>query len=269
MLRCRLYVRLIVYGLIDYKEVEMYGWRSQIGFIVPTNNTVIEPEMYSIVPEGVSFHFTKVIFKDTTRDGRNKDAGGEAAEALHRGHVNVIAYACMATSLVDAPNWERETTEQFGVPAVAAATALKEALRAVGAHNIALVCHYPQERLPLVKESFKNDGFNVVSAETADISDQREVNRIPTEKVYELARKANTSEADAICLLATDLRTFPILQQLEDDLGKPVVSNNQSLLWKALRLADIKAEIPGHGSLLAGDYAKWTSGRNLQTASAD
>ena len=202
----------------------MYGWRSQIGFIVPTNNTVIEPELYSVAPDGVSFHFTKVIFRDAARDGRNKDVGGEAAEILSRGHVDVIAYACMATSLVDAPKWEEETRERFGIPAVAAASSLKEALQAVGAKNVALVCHYPPERLPLVKESFKNDGFNVVSAETADVTDQREVNRIPTEKVYELARKANTPEADAICLLATDLRTFPILQQLEDDLGKPVSS---------------------------------------------
>ncbi len=232
-------------------------------------NTVIEPELYSVAPDGVSFHFTKVIFRDAVRDGRNKDVGGEAAEALSRGHVDVIAYACMATSLVDAPNWEKETREQFGVPAVAAATSLKEALQAVGAKNVALVCHYSPERLPLVKESFKNYGFNVVSAETADVKDQREVNRIPTEKVYELAKKANTPEADAICLLATDLRTFPILQQLEDDLGKPVISNNQALLWKSLQLANIKAGIPGHGSLLSGDYAKWGARRQAVPTSAD
>ena len=48
----------------------MYGWRAQIGFIVPSNNTVIEPELYNAVPEGVSYHFTKVTFSGP-RDGRN------------------------------------------------------------------------------------------------------------------------------------------------------------------------------------------------------
>ena len=37
----------------------MYGWRGQIGFIVPVNNTVFEPELYHLVPDGISFHFTK------------------------------------------------------------------------------------------------------------------------------------------------------------------------------------------------------------------
>ena len=58
----------------------MYGWRSQIGFIVPSNNTVIEPELYHVVPDGVSFHFTKIIFGRPS-DGKNQDAQGEVVPA--------------------------------------------------------------------------------------------------------------------------------------------------------------------------------------------
>ena len=68
-----------------------------------------------------------------------------------------------------------------------------------------------------------------------------------------MARKANRPEADAVCLLATDLRSFPILQQLEDDLGKPVISTNQAILWKSLLAAGMKPEIQGYGRLLSGD----------------
>ena len=230
----------------------MYGWRSQIGFIVPSNNTVIEPELYHIVPEGVSFHFTKIVF-NRPRDGKNQDVDGETADILHRAGVDVIVYACMVTSLVEAGQWEQETTERTGIPAVTAANAVKEALQAVGARSVALVCHYTEDRFEMLRESFRADGFNVVSIESASVSDQRNVNRIPTEEVYRLARKANTPEADAVCLLATDLRSFPILQPLEEDLGKPVVSTNQAILWKALPLAGIQPEIKGYGSLLSGD----------------
>ena len=114
-----------------------------------------------------------------------------------------------------------------------------------------MVCHYPEDRLDLVKSSFAEDGFNVVSIETASVADQKEVNRISTEVVYRLARKADRSDADALCLLATDLRTFPILQQLEDDLGKPVVGTNQALLWRTLQLVDLDDKIEGYGSLLS------------------
>jgi len=115
-----------------------------------------------------------------------------------------------------------------------------------------MVCHYPEDRLDLVIQSFKDDGFNVVAIETASVADQKEVNRIPTETVYRLARKVDTKEADALCLLATDLRTFPVLQQLEDDLGKPVIGTNQALLWRTLQMANVDVTIPGYGSLLSG-----------------
>ena len=229
----------------------MYGWRSQIGFIVPSNNTVIEPELYYVVPEGVSFHFTKIIF-NRPRDGKNQDEG-EGVEALQRAGMDVIVYACMASSFLDAGQWERETTEQSGIPAITATNAVKEALRAVGARSLALVCHYTEDRFGMVRDSFHADGFDVVSIESAQVSDQRNVNRISTEEVYRLARKADTPEADAICILATDLRSFPILEALEEDLGKPVVSTNQAILWKALQLAGIPPEVPGYGALLSGD----------------
>ncbi len=235
----------------------MYGWRSQIGFIVPSNNTVIEPELYNAVPEGVSYHFTKIMFNRPV-DGRNQDEG-EGVEVFQRAGMDVIVYACMASSFVDAGQWERETTEKTGIPAITAANAVKEALRAVGARSVALVCHYPADRFDMVKDSFRADGFNVVSIESAQESDQRNVNRISTEEVYRLARKADTPEADAVCLLATDLRSFPILEALEEDLGKPVVSTNQAILWKALQLAGLPPEIPGYGMLLSGDILEPTA----------
>ena len=236
----------------------MYGWRSQIGFIVPVNNTVFEPEMYYLVPEGVSFHFTKIVVSGPT-DGKDRGAA-EGADILHRSGVDVIVYAGMAASFVGASQWEQETTERTGLPAVTAANATKEALQAVGAQSIALVCHYTEDRLRQLRGSFEVDGFKVVSVGTAsitegaaDLAKLQEISRIPAEEIYRIARKADSPEVDAICILPTNLRTFPILQQLEYDLGKPVVSTNQAILWKALQLAGIKPEIEGYGRLLSGD----------------
>ena len=251
-------------------ETSIYGWRSRIGFIVPSNNIVIEPELYHVVPEGLSFHFTKIVFASPADDGRNKDVGGEAAAILQRSGVDVIVYACMATSLVDASQWERETTQRTGIPVVTASSALKEALCAVGAQSVALVCHYTKDRFELLKRSFQADGVNLTAIESADVADPKQVNLIPTHEVYRLAREADSQDAEAICLLATDLRTFPILQQLEEELGKPVISTNQAILWKALRLADVKTPIKGYGSLLSGDFDKdvVTVGNQIPSKSA-
>jgi maleate isomerase len=41
-----------------------------------------------------------------------------------------------------------------------------------------------------------------------------------------------------------------VLDPLEQDLGKPVVSSVQASLWRALRLAGVRQPIDGFGRLL-------------------
>jgi maleate isomerase len=38
--------------------------------------------------------------------------------------------------------------------------------------------------------------------------------------------------------------------RIEDELGIPVVTSNQALVWRALRLAGCQLPVPGHGRLL-------------------
>lgn len=225
---------------------EEYGWRAKLGFIVPANNTVMEPELYSVVPRGVSLHFTKLDLRQTDEEQVDKAA---AVKLLERGRVDVIAYACMSGSLMTSNDWEFTTFKQTNIKTITAATALSEGIRTVNVKNVAIVTHYPESRLVPVLEWFKEHGFSVVAVETAGVLDPRAVSDISTDVVSQLARKANKKEVEALCLLATDLPTFPIIQQLEDALGKPVISSNQSILWKAMRLSGVTEPLQSLGSL--------------------
>src|SRR5262249_58628852 len=70
------------------------------------------------------------------------------------------------------------------------------------------------------------------------------------ERAYQLARQADAPEADAVLLSGTGLPTVAVLETLERDLGKPVVSSNQASLWQALRIAGVRESIAGYGRLL-------------------
>jgi maleate isomerase len=59
----------------------------------------------------------------------------------------------------------------------------------------------------------------------------------------------NRSEADAVILACGNWSTFSIIDQLERDLGKPVLTTNQVSLWHALKIMDRKA-LGGLGVLL-------------------
>ena len=38
----------------------MFGWRGRIGVLVPPGNPTVEPELYRMVPDGVTLHFARM-----------------------------------------------------------------------------------------------------------------------------------------------------------------------------------------------------------------
>jgi maleate cis-trans isomerase len=55
-----------------------------------------------------------------------------------------------------------------------------------------------------------------------------------------------------VFISGTGLPTLPVLDMLEADLGKPVISSATAMMWQALQVARVGATIPGYGRLLAG-----------------
>jgi maleate isomerase len=41
-----------------------------------------------------------------------------------------------------------------------------------------------------------------------------------------------------------------VIEALEQDLGKPVISSNSAMMWHALRLAGVRQPVTGYGRLL-------------------
>jgi len=56
--------------------------------------------------------------------------------------------------------------------------------------------------------------------------------------------------AEAVFLSGTGMPTLPVLEMLEQDLGKPAISSASAMMWQALRLAGVEQSIPGYGRLL-------------------
>jgi maleate isomerase/arylmalonate decarboxylase len=67
--------------------------------------------------------------------------------------------------------------------------------------------------------------------------------------VFELGRRADSAEAEAIVLSCTDMRSIEVIDRLEAVLGKPVVSSNQAMLFAACQTLGIDSERAGCGRL--------------------
>ena len=77
------------------------------------------------------------------------------------------------------------------------------------------------------------------------------IGQIPVESAYRLARFVDRPDADAIFLSCTNLATLGVIEAIEQELGKPVVTSNQATFWACLRVLGIGLPISGYGRLLS------------------
>jgi maleate cis-trans isomerase len=78
------------------------------------------------------------------------------------------------------------------------------------------------------------------------------VGRISPESIRQVVLDLGSSEeVDTIFISCTNLRALSILEELENELDKPVISSNAALGWHCLRLAQVNEHLPHYGRLLS------------------
>ena len=70
------------------------------------------------------------------------------------------------------------------------------------------------------------------------------------QSLYEQIRAACTPSADGVFVGGTGFRCVALIEALEKELGRPVVTANQASLWRCLQHAGIQDPISGYGALL-------------------
>jgi maleate isomerase len=237
-----------------------YGWRARIGIVLPANNNVLEPELYSVAPPGVAIHASRLLLGSTemrpeTLHTMEQQADRALAELAETG-VDTAVYACLSTSLVKGRAWDEAFAQRVqghqAMPLATVAAAVVSALGYLGAGRIAVASPYPPAIAAKVAAYFESWDLTVVEQAHLPTADVRSVGDLPASAAYQLGRAVARADCRprALAILATDFATFPVLQALEDDLGCPVVSANQAALWWALRAAGVQAAVSGLGRLL-------------------
>ncbi len=229
----------------------------RLGVLVPSVNTVVEPDMYRMAPREITIHFSRlpVPSDETTVENlkRLEDHLEESLESLAQAKIRAVAFACTSGSFIEGPSWDRhlvERMEKIVSPATTTSESIISALRSLNLTNLALVTPYPDPINELMKAYLSSQRCHVVNLKSLRLSSSQEIRRVNPKTIYELGVSANTDKAEGLLISCTDFQAIPIIEALEEKMKKPVISSNQATLWKLMSLSGVHIPIKGYGRLL-------------------
>ena len=236
---------------------------ARFGVIIPSTNTAVEEDMWTIRPPGATFHAGRMYIADP-RLGSNDEF--EALLAQIRASIRVAirdVMTCLPTHLLMGMSAEtfwggvagneaftERVREQSGLEVSTGATACRAALEAFGARRIAVFSPYQPIADEQVCTFFTEAGFDVAAIDGLRCPTATAIAEVGPDRLAEMVASIDRPDVDAIVQVGTNLSFVAQAAGLESQLGKPVIAINAATLWHALRATGNTAPIAGHGRLL-------------------
>ena len=228
----------------------------RIGLLVPSSNTTVEPEFYRVLPPGVTLHTARLFLTQISADsilGMVQDLEAQSRN-LASADVDVILLGATAPSFLKGLGYDRELIKTIeavsGKRATTTSTALIEALRYMGLSRVVLGSAYDEKVNTIARAFLEANGIRVLEAQGLGLIDNLTVGRLDASSAYDLARQVDCADAEAVVLACTNWKTMEVIEKLERELKKPVLSTTQVSIWAALRALGGIEGVPGFGRLL-------------------
>ena len=232
------------------------GETKRIGLLAPSSSTTQEIEYRQVLPAGVTLHTARLVLRTVDPNATISvvEEIEQESRKLADADVDVIVLAATAPSSRKGIGYDRELIQRIsdasGKPATTAATAMMQALEALGARGIVIAAPWSDEVNGIAAAFIEASGVRVLAHRALGVVANLEIGLLDEATAFELGRAVDQPGADAVMLACGNWRTLGIVDRLEATLGKPVVTTNQVTLWGALRTIGHAVPVLGWGRLL-------------------
>lgn len=242
---------------------DQLGWRKKFGVIIPSTNTIVEPEFHAMSVPGVTAHTGRIHIRNQDLDS------DEAFEQLlfqireEIGHTVARVMTCepdyMVMGMSAETFWDglegnrrfvKQITDQSGLDVATGAEACERALKIFGATRIGVVTPYQPIGDANVVKFFGELGFEVAAIEGLKCPTAVAIAHVGEAELRTALHKVNAPDVDVLVQVGTNLSMIRLADEMERIVDKPVIAINAATWWMALRDNGITEQMHGFGSLL-------------------
>jgi maleate isomerase len=244
--------------------VAVASTRTRLGVHTPSSNTVLEPVIVGLTAglPNLSLHFTRFRVTEISLSEAGlkqfaMDTIVEAARLLSDARVDAISWSGTSAAWLGF-DYDRALCaailKDTGTAATTATLSMVDALHAQGIRRVGLVTPYTERVQRRIMDTFANESIEIVAERRLNFTDNFNFAEATDDQILDMARQVGASRPDAILILCTNLRGAPLVEQIEREMGTPVLDSVVLGLLGGLRSMSVDFSQVTH----AGQVCGWT-----------
>jgi len=241
------------------------GYRLKLGIVIPSTNSIVQPETDAMRPPGVTNHIGRIhigdlpLANDTEFASMVEAIGPDLFGAVDRVMTCKPAHLIMAMSIptfwggvAGAEQLRTRMEARAGVAVSLGSLACAEALRKFpDVRRIGILTPYQPIGDAHVARFFEEGGWRVAAVHSLKRPSEVQIGHATENDMRDGLRALAAQGVDAIVQAGTDLAMADLAGEAERWLGLPVIAINVATYWSALRRNGIADKVRGFGTLLA------------------
>ena len=209
----------------------------RIGLIIPSSNTVMEPDFHRHFQQAAIVSTTRILLEQVTREAEFQmlEELPRALQLVRTTAPDTVVFGCTSAGSLEGLAHDARIAqmieEQTGARAVTVLHAVLMQMTAVRPRRVAVFTPYLEPLTTSVAQCVAEAGYSVVKAVGMGFRDNLDIGRVaPGEIVEFVESNAASTQADCLFLSCTNWRAVEALESLRIRLGVPVVTSNQAAI---------------------------------------